>query len=188
MITNETLKIIKQRRSIRSYRPEQIKDEELQTILEAGLYAPHALDQSWHFTVVQNKELLNKLNDAAKEVARKNDIPGFKEMGEDTGYNCLYDAPTLVIISGDENAHVPLEADCAAATLNLLLAAESIGVGSCWIYFVLMAFESSQGAALRRELKIPAGYKPYSTAVLGYKRNSAVRIPARKPNLITYIK
>ena len=69
MIVNETLKIIKQRRSIRSFKDEQIKEEELQAVLEAGLYAPNAGDQAWHFTVIQNKELLDRLNLAAKEAA-----------------------------------------------------------------------------------------------------------------------
>ena len=69
MIVNETLKIIKQRRSIRAYRDEQIKDEELQAILEAGMYAPNAGGQAWHFTAVQNQELLGRLNQAAKEAA-----------------------------------------------------------------------------------------------------------------------
>ena len=83
---------------------------------------------------------------------------------------------------------MPLEADCAAATQNLLLAAESIGLGSCWIFFVLLAFNSPQGSELRKELKIPEGYKPYDSAVLGYKKDTFVNVPERKPNLITYIK
>ena len=71
MIVNDTLKIIKQRRSIRSFKDEQIKEEELQAVLEAGLYAPNTEDQAWHFTVIQNKELLDRLNLAAKEAAKK---------------------------------------------------------------------------------------------------------------------
>jgi nitroreductase len=55
MIINETLKIIKQRRSIRSFKDKQIKEEELQAVLEAGMYAPNAGDQAWHFTVVQKR-------------------------------------------------------------------------------------------------------------------------------------
>ena len=74
MIINETLKIIKQRRSIRSFKDEQIKEEELQAVLEAGLYAPNAGDQAWHFTVIQNKELLDRLNFAAKEAAKQLNI------------------------------------------------------------------------------------------------------------------
>jgi len=66
MLTNETLKVIKERRSIRSYKKEQIKDEELQAVLEAGSYAPNTGDQAWHFTVIQKKEILEKINYLAK--------------------------------------------------------------------------------------------------------------------------
>lgn len=188
MIVNETLKIIKQRRSIRSFKDEQIKEEELQTVLEAGLYAPNAGDQAWHFTVIQNKELLDRLNVASKEAAKQMDFEHLRELGNSEKFNCLYSAPTLIIVSGNEQAPVPLEADCAAATQNLLLAAESIGLGSCWIFFVLLAFNSPQGSELRKVLKIPEGYKPYYAAVLGYKKAAVVNVPNRKPNLITYIR
>lgn len=188
MITNDTLKIIKQRRSIRSFKDEQIKEEELQAVLEAGLYAPNAGDQAWHFTVIQNKEILDRINLTAKEAAKQLDIEGIREIANDEKYNCLYGAPTLIIISGSEQAPIPLEADCAAATQNLLLAAESVGLGSCWIYFTMFAFNSPQGPQLRKELKIPEGYKPYYSAVLGYKKAAAVEAPDRKPNLITYIR
>jgi nitroreductase len=188
MIVNETLKMIKQRRSIRSFKDEQIKEEELQAVLEAGMYAPNAGDQAWHFTVVQNKELLDRLNLAAKEAAKQMDMEHLRQLGSNEKFNCLYGAPTLIIVSGNVQSPVPLDADCAAATQNLLLAAESIGLGSCWIFFVLLAFYSSQGSELRKALKIPEGYKPYDSAVLGYKKEAVVNVPDRKPNLITHIR
>lgn len=188
MIVNETLKIIKQRRSNRSYKNEQIKNEELQAVLEAGLYAPNAGDQAWHFTVIQNKEMLDRLKRAAKETAKLMENEHLKSLGNDESFDCLYGAPTLIIISGDENAYVPLEADCAAATENILLAAESLGLGSCWIFFVLMAFQSAQSTELRRALKIPEGYKPYYSAILGYKEAEIIHVPDRKTNRITYIR
>lgn len=188
MITNETLKIIKRRRSIRSFKDEQIKEEELQAVLEAGLYAPNAGDQAWHFTAIQNRELLDRLNIAAKEAAKQHDFEHLKKLGNNENFNCLYGAPTLVIVSGNEQAPIPLDADCAAATQNLLLAAESMGLGSCWIFFVLLAFYSPQGPKLRKELKIPEGYRPYDSAVLGYKKDTVIYVPDRKSNLITYIR
>ena len=187
MIVNETLKVIKQRRSIRSFKEEQIKEEELQAVLEAGLYAPNAGEQAWHFTVVQNKELLDRLNIAAKEAAKQLNIEGLTEIADNEEYNCLYGAPTLILVSGNEQS-VSLESDCAAATQNLLLAAESIGLGSCWIYFVMFALNSPQGQELRKELAIPEGYKPYSSAALGYKTAAADDAPERKSNLITYVR
>jgi nitroreductase len=187
MVTNETLKIIKQRRSIRSYQAEQIQDEELQAVLEAGLYAPNAGGQAWHFTVVQNKALLGRLNLAAKESARQMGMEHLKALGNNEKFDCLYGAPTLIIVSGNERSPVPLDADCAAAVENMLIAAESLGIGSCWIFFVLMAFMSSQGDELRKELKIPEGYRPYDAAVFGYGNGLAPKAEDRKSDLITYI-
>lgn len=184
--TNDTLKNIKQRRSNRSFKDEQIKDEELQNVLEAGLYAPNAGNQAWHFTAIQNREILNKLNDLSKEAAKQ--IGGhLAELGSDEKFNCMYKAPTLIIVSGDEQSICP-EVDCAAATQNLLIAAESIGLGACWIFFVTLAFASPQAVELKKELRIPDGYKPYYAVVLGYKNTEAANMPERNSNLITYIK
>jgi nitroreductase len=68
------LQIIKSRRSTRSFLPEQIKEDELQAILEAGIYAPSATNQQpWHFTVIQNKDLIDWLSNGFKELARNSD-------------------------------------------------------------------------------------------------------------------
>ncbi len=188
MLVNETLRVIRQRRSIRRYKAEQMQDEELQAILEAGLYAPNAGNQAWHFSVVQNKELLARLNEAAKAVARQIPMPDLQSLGEDANHDCLHGAPTLVIVSGDGQFPVSVETDCAAATENMLIAAESLGLGSCWIFFVMLAFSGPQSADLRRELGIPEGYKPYYAAVFGYKQEATPAAADRKPNLITYIR
>lgn len=188
MTANETLKIIKQRRSIRSYMDKQITDEQLNAVLDAGLYAPNAGDQAWHFTAVQNKDMLKKLNRAAKEAAKQMDMEWLRNLGNDERFDCLYGAPALIIVSGDQKAPMPLDADCAAALQNVMLAAESVGLGSCWIFFVLLALSSPQGPQLREELKIPEGYKTYCSAVIGYKNIDTPEPPTRKPGLITYIK
>jgi nitroreductase len=188
MIVNETLKNIKRRRSIRSYLDVQIKDEELQAVLDAGMHAPNAGDQAWHFTVVQDRGLLDRLNLAAKEAARQMNMEPLKALWSDEKYDCLYGAPTLVIVSGDGEAPMPLDADCAAATQNMLIAAESAGLGSCWIFFVLMAFFTPQGSELRNELQLPNGYKPYASAVFGYGKGAPGGIPERKPGLVTYVR
>ena len=64
--------------------------------MEAGLYAPNAGNQAWHFTVIQNKELLDRLNFAAKEAAKQLDIEGIRELGNNEKFNCLYGAPTAL--------------------------------------------------------------------------------------------
>jgi nitroreductase len=73
---NRTLEILKERRTTRKFKSEQLKDEEIEAIIEAGLYAPSAHNQqSWHFTVIQNKELIKDLNTATKNEL-KNKVKG----------------------------------------------------------------------------------------------------------------
>jgi nitroreductase len=188
MLVNETLAIIRQRRSIRRYKQEQIPDEILKAVLEAGFYAPYSWkEEGRHFTVVQNKDLLGKLNRAAKDVARLMDMGNFKELGHNDRYNCMWGAPTLILVSGDVRSP-DAAADCAAAMQNMLIAAESLGVASCWIFFVMLAFGSPQGSELVQELQITLGYKPQYAAVFGYRRGAAPKKPDRVVNTVTYIK
>jgi nitroreductase len=188
MAVSDTLKTIKTRRSIRSFKEEQIKDNELQSVLEAGMCAPSAGNQQvWHFTVIQNKELLDWLSRTAKEGAKQLDNEHIRKMAENEKFNVFHGAPTCILVSGNEQA-MAIESDCAAANQNMLLAAEAIGLGACWINFVLFAFQSLNGKEYCKELGIPDGYKPYCSTVLGYKKVEAVNAPARKTNLVNYIK
>jgi len=132
--------------------------------------------------------MLRRLNAAAKEAAKLSDMEWLRNLGSDEGFDCLYGAPALIIVSGDSASPVPLDSDCAAAAQNLLLAAESLGLGSCWVFFVLLAFQSPEAEELRKELKIPEGYRPYCSAVFGYKNGETPAAPERKRGLVTYIK
>lgn len=187
MAANPTLDIILRRRSVRSYRPDPIRAQDLQAILLAGQYAPHAGDQQWHFTAVCNRQLLARLNDAAKEAARTSEIPWLRELGCNEEFDCLYGAPMLVIVSYDTASPIPLDADCYAAAENMLLAAESLDLGSCWVYFVLPAFSSALGEQLRVELRIPEGYNPCVAAVMGHKAGESSAAPPRKGGCVTIL-
>jgi nitroreductase len=190
MYNNETLQIIKQRRSVRDYNNKQISDDEINVILEAGIYAPNGsgqIEDYIHFAVIQNKNLLNKINNYAKTFARQSEIEWLKKYGNDPNFNCLYNSHTLIIVSYNENWVQP-EIDCAAATQNMLIAAESIGLGSCWLYFPLQAFYSEYGKELMEELKIPNGFKPITSIVVGYKVNEKINIPKKIVKNISYIK
>lgn len=186
-MNNDVFEAIRTRRSVRTYQDRVVEDEKLQAVVEAGQYAPNTSgEEPWHFTVVLDRDIMTRMNQAAKEVAQRTGIPHLMELGSTAEYDCLYGAPVLIIISGDENGAQP-EADCAAAMQNMLLAAESIGLGTCWIYFIQMAFQSSAGPMFRRELKIPEGFRPVYAAALGYKADPAREIPPRKKDRITYI-
>lgn len=184
---NETLEVIKKRRTTRKFKPEPIKDNELQTIIEAGLYAPSAHNQqSWNFTVIQNEELLNELNVQSKEIGKTFPDKLVQKMSNNEKLNIFYNAPTVIIVSGRDNSLMP-EIDCAAATQNMLLAAESIDIGACWNGFVGFLFKSEKGEEYKKKLNIPEGYTPYYAAVLGYKDVRIANALKRKENLVQYI-
>lgn len=185
---NNVIEAIKSRRSVRSYGPDQVKEAELTAILEAGAYAPSAMNgQSWHFTAVQNKGVLDRLSAQVKEILKGLDNPKIKERLNDPGWQAFYGAPTLIVVSGRQDAlfHVT---DCAAATQNMLLAAHALGIGSCWIGIVARLFDSPQGAALHRELNIPEGYKPLYGVALGYPAGDAPQAAPRIENTMNYIR
>ena len=99
---NETLQTIKARRSVRAYTEQQVSAEDLNLILEAATYAPSGMHlETWHFTAIQNKEVLEELNDKIKGAFAKSDDPHTRERGHSQTYCCYYHAPTLVIVSNE---------------------------------------------------------------------------------------
>lgn len=185
---NETLKTLLGRRSIRGYKPEQIKDEELQSILEAAKYAPTAMNQQpWHFSVVQCKTMLSKINEACKQMMIKSGNPVFAERAKAENFSIFYNAPTLIIVSADEKAIAP-QADATLALGNMFLAAESLSIGSCWINGVLPLLNSEENKALRAELGIPEGYRVYGSGSFGYKAQEQPVPAPRKEGTVTIIK
>jgi len=185
---NDIIKAIVNRRSVRTYSPGQIKDDELELILQAGLFAPSAHnEQSWHFTVVQDKEVMNKLNSATKQEMRKQESEKLRQYGQDENFDIFYDAPTIVVVSGKKTAIVP-NIDCAAATQNMLIAAESLNIGSCWIGLLAHLFRSDEKGEYSRMLGVTEGFEPYYAITLGYKAIEDKPAPPRRENTVNYIK
>lgn len=186
---NQTMDDIKQRRSIRSYKEEQISDAELQMILEAGVYAPSGNNkQSWHFTVVQDQKVLKELNNETKGVMAESEDPFLRRMGNNEDFNVFCGAPTVVVVSGDdENTNSVI--DCALATQNMMIAAQSLGVSSCYIISVSFLFGGAEGEYFYEKLGIPAGYKVYNAILLGYNKNEqSPEAAPRKDGSINYIR
>lgn len=184
---NETLKTILNRRSIRAYQPEQIKEPELQAILEAGRFAPSGMNsQPWHFSVIQQKELLEKINVTIKEGLSKSGNPQFAERAKNENFSIFYHAPTLIIVSADPKVATP-QYDSAIAMGYMFLAAASLGVGSCWINAIAMSFNGESGKAMLKTLAVPEGYTIYSAGAFGYPAVENPAPPQRKEGTVSVI-
>lgn len=182
---NLVLETIKNRRSVRKYKEEQIKEDELQLILEAGMYAPSACNQQpWHFTVIQNKELIAQMSDKAKNLMKTYTDEWIVNLGNNEHFDLHYGAPTVIVISGKKDCYEPIT-DSSAAIQNMLLAAESLGIGSCWIGLSKFYFMQEEAS----KLNIPDGYEPYFTISLGYKEmKEKLNGPVRNKDVVNYIR
>ena len=156
----DVFEVIKNRRSVRAY-----KDEQIEQILEAAIMAPTARGEApWHFTVVQNKEVLEDINSSVHTIL-SNSGDEFLEAIAESGVNVMHNAPTVVFVSAKSDA-TNMQADCSAAIENMLLAAEGLDIGSCWLGLVAIYFSVEENL---KKLHIPEGYTPLYGVALGYK-------------------
>lgn len=173
---NEVLKNILTRRSVRSFKPEQIKDDELDKILQAGIYAPSGMNrQSWQFTVIQNKEKIELLAKVIRQA-----------LGRDENYN-FYSPVTLILLSNDRDNSNGL-ADCSCALENIFLMANSLGIGSCWINQLKNICDEIEVRNLLNSFEIPSNHIVWGMAALGYPDSKVNTAPPRKDGTIKYVK
>ncbi len=168
---NETIKTLLERRSIRKFKPEQIREEELNAILGAGMYAPSgANQQSALFVVIQDKETLKKLSAMNASVLGKNIDP-------------YYAAPTVILVFADKSKITPIE-DASLALGNMFNAAASLGIGSCWVHRAKEMFETDEGKNLLRRWGAAGDYIGVGSCILGYPDGKQPKAAPRKDNFV----
>jgi len=169
----ETLLDLKTRRSCRAFTGQQVKDEHLAAILEAGTFAPTGMGtQNPVMVVVRDPETLaylSKLNAAV--------------MGADK--DPFYGAPCVVIVFADPQRSTWVE-DGSLVMGNLLNAAHAVGVASCWIHRARQVFASPEGKELMQKWGVPEGYEGIGNCILGYADGPAPKPKPRKENYIIY--
>ena len=170
-MTNPTLETLKTRRSVRSYLPKQVEEEALQAILEAGTYAATGMNrQSPIIVCVQDpaaRETLRRMNAAV--------------MGSDG--DPFYGAPTVLVVLADKAIRTCVE-DASLVIGNLMNAAFSVGVDSCWIHRAKEEFESDEGKALLASWGIDGDYVGVGHLILGYRDGE---LPVTRPRKENYI-
>lgn len=167
----DILEILKGRRSIRKYKSEQIKESELEKILEAGMYAPSGMGrQSARMIVVQNPELRERLRRCNANIMNNENIDPF------------YGAPTVIVVVADKTIPTYHD-DGVLVASNLMNEAYSIGIGSCYIYRAKEELEIEEGKNLRDELGIKETEEGIANIILGYPDEQ----PEAKPRKEDYI-
>ncbi len=175
MMENEVLKAIKERRSIRRFKPEQITDEELKTVLEAGTWAPTGKSTQAPFIVaVQNKEQRDMLAELNGEIMGVTSDP-------------YYGAPTLVLVFAPADNSNNIK-DGSLILGNMMLAAHSIGLASCWINRVDKMAERENIQALMKEWGLPEGLMGVGSLALGYASAHPHTVKPRKEDYFRIIK
>lgn len=167
----EVIKSIKSRRSVKSYKPDPVPTELLDAVLEAGTYAPTGRNmQSPIIIAVTDKTVrdrLAKLNAAV--------------MGVDS--DPFYGAPAVLVVLADKSRNTYLY-DGSLVMENLMLAAHSLGLGSCWIHRAKEVFEGDEGKALLASLGIEGDYEGIGNCIIGYTDKLPAEQKPRKDNYI----
>ena len=179
---NEVMKTIMHRRAIRRFDERQIEEDVLQEILQAGLYAPSAGGrQGVIFAVCQDREVNERLG----KIKRANSHP---RMASGSNYvskeqpsiaddpnltNAFYDAPTVITMFAPKDFLFSVD-DCAVAAENMMLAADSMGVGSCYVGQGWTAFADPYGQEILKKWEIPVDRYAVMQLLLGYPREGDV--------------
>lgn len=163
------------RKSVRRFTEKQLSDEEIITIVEAGIQAPSGHNaQSAYYTIVQDRDLIDKMNHMAKAEMQKSEVDWIKKFGASERYHLLHNAPTVIIVSAKDDAYSPVE-DSSAAIQNMLLAATSLGIGSVWIGLIKFFLHLDEA---REMLNIKEGYTPLFAVCFGYEN---IEVAGSKP-------
>jgi nitroreductase len=181
---------IQARRSVRSYAPRRLDQSTIRTLLAAAVRAPTAIHaEPWSFLVVQDPAKLKRLSDRAKrffvEEARRAhlDRGGHAlDKFEHPDFNIFYDAGTLIVICA--NPATPFaSADCWLAAENLMLAAESMGLGTCVIGSAVSGLNSPESKA---ELGIPADLSAIAPVIVGVPAAAPPATSRKEPRILAW--
>lgn len=171
---NDTLNAIRTRRSCRKYLPQQIKDEELNAVLEAATWTPTGRgSQSPQLVVVQDAATLKQLS-----------VLNGSFMGWGPDKDPMYGAPTAVLVFTDTTAPTGRD-DSPLMMGTLMLAAHAVGLGSCWINRGKQMFDSEEGRELMKKWGVADKYEGLAICILGYPAEGGILEP--KPRREDYI-
>lgn len=171
---NDILRSIKERRSVRRYKPDMVPKEIINQIIEAGTFAASGHGkQSPIIIAVTDKETRDQLARMNREImGAKNDT--------------FYGAPVvLIVLARKDSPHKVYDGSLVMG--NLMLAAHALGLGSCWIHRAKQEFESEEGLALLEKWGVKGEYEGIGHCILGYADGNVLPPAPRKADYVYYV-
>lgn len=182
----DVMEAIYQRRSVRAYTDQPVDRTTVEALIKAATHAPSSMnEQPWAFGVVQDPKRLASWSDRIKAYVLQRLKPDsllakYRDLLSNPDYHIFHRAGTLIIICARPDAYNG-EEDCSLAAQNLMLAAYTMGLGTCPIGFARPWLNQ---ARIKRSLSIPDGYVPVFPVVLGFPSGETPPVPRRAPEIL----
>lgn len=173
---NEVFQNMLTRVSVKKYKPDEVKREWIEKIVEAGIAAPSG--RNWQAPIVlaiTNKTWRDKLSQINAKI-----------MGMSDGFDPFYGAPVVLVVLADKSRNTYLY-DGSLVMENMLLATHSLGLGGCWIHRAKETFETEEGKALLKSIGLEGDYEGIGNCVIGYPDGELPNVKPRAKNRIYYI-
>jgi nitroreductase len=173
-MSNEVISLLKERRSVRSYKPEHVSRELLDQVVEAGTYSPNGRGAQCSIIVPVTNEAvqapLRKMNAAV--------------MNAET--DTYYGAPDIIFVFAPTD-HPTWVEDAASVLTYMQVAAKALGLGSCWIHRERQMFQSEEGKKIKAEWGIPEKYEGVGALSIGYADGPYPEAAPRKADYVKWI-
>ena len=182
---------IQHRRSVRDFTSQIIEKNVIHALLDAAVHAPTAMhEEPWSFTVIQDKQVLDRLSESAKKLVRNEAQGSDSDRAKHTlhvvdkpDFHVFYNAGTLIVIYSKIQGPFVV-ADCWLAAENLLLAAYAQGLGTCVIGFAVSALNTPEWKA---ELKIATEMTAIAPMIVGGPTGATTPVPRQAPEILSWV-
>ncbi|MBD3310216.1 nitroreductase family protein [Candidatus Woesearchaeota archaeon] len=175
----DVLELIKKRRSCRSYKPDPVPSDVVEEIIEAGIWAPSAMNrQDWKFVVLDDREKVRQAAGSALKLVKKN-LPSYTP--RDLPDPIFYSAPVVIMITMPEE-NTWAASDSALAAENMMLYSRAQGIGSC---FIGLAKFLNDNQHMLKKIGVPERYRIYATLVFGYPKEWPKQVERKEPGEYT---
>ena len=174
---NDIIKAMKERRSIRKFKSDMVSQQDINEIIDAGLYAANGMGRQAVITVaVTNKELRDKISKDNCKIG-----------GWDDGFDPFYNAPVILIVLAEKDWRNRVY-DGSLVIGNMMLAAHSLGLGSIWIHRAKEEFETEGYKKLLKDIGVEGEWEGIGHCAIGYIEGDIPKPAPRKENRVYFIK